>query len=104
MAKKSNQWVVIYRLAWGVLLVLFVIGLICVFLPRYEHFRALQRRKAELVDNNRTTRAAAQQLKENQVKFQTDPAFVERTAREAGMVKPGEKVFKFSGDENDYQP
>ena len=37
-----------------------------------------------------------QDRQQKQEKFRSDPAFVERTAREMGMVKPNETIFKFT--------
>lgn len=79
-----------------VLFILFTIGLICVFLPRCHHLRQLQRHKAELQAENRETEALTRALQEKQKRFNTDPAYVERVARETGMVKPDEVVFQYT--------
>ncbi len=78
-----------------VLFILFTIGLICIFLPRCHHLRQLQLRKAELQAENRETEAMTRALQDKQKRFSTDPAYVERVARETGMVKPDEVVFQY---------
>lgn len=94
-----NVWVIIYRFAWIVLIILFGIGLVCVFLPKYNSLCELQRRKAELQEQNRQTAALTTEFQLKQERFRTDAAFVERVARETGMVKPDEIVFHFSNDQ-----
>jgi cell division protein FtsB len=79
-----------------VLFILFTIGLICIFLPRCHHLRQLQQRKAELQAENRETEAMTRALQAKQKRFSTDPAYVERVARETGMVKPDEVVFQYT--------
>lgn len=91
-----NIWVAIYRSAWGVLAVLLIIGLVCIFLPKCNHLRQLQLRKGELQAENRELEAMTRDLQAKQERFGRDPAFVERIARETGMVKQGEVVFQFT--------
>ena len=90
-----NWWVTIYRLAWAALLVLFAVGAICAFLPKCRKLSDLQERKSVLRQQNRQTEAAIRELKAKQQRFRTDMGFVERTARESGLVKTNETVFKF---------
>jgi len=91
-----NRWVMIYRFAWGLLVALFAIGLICVFVPRFHSLQELQRRRKALQEENRETEARIMDLQTKQERFLTDPAFVEHTARRIGMVKSGEAVFKLT--------
>jgi hypothetical protein len=90
-----NCWVVIYRLAWGLLIVLFVVGVVCVFLPKCRDLKALQERKAAIEEENRRTDGLTRELKAKQERFVSDVRFVERTAHRAGLVKTNETVFKF---------
>lgn len=91
-----NYWVVIYRLAWGLLVILFGIGLVCAFVPKCHRVRELQRRKADLAEENRTLETATRSLLRKQERFRTEAAFVERTAREEGMARPDEVVFRYT--------
>jgi cell division protein FtsB len=91
-----NGWAAVYRSAWVVLFILFTIGLVCIFLPKCHHLRQLQERKAELQAENRETEAMTRALQASQNRFSTDPAYVERIARETGMVKPDEVVFQYT--------
>ena len=89
-----NYWVVIYRIAWGLLVVLFLVGVTCVFLPQCNRLRELQRQHVALEEANRQTEMLTHDLREKQEKFDGDPAFVVRTARETGLVMPNETVYK----------
>ena len=91
-----NTWGTIYRSAWAVLFVLFAIGLVCIFLPKCHHLRQLQQRKAALQAENRETEALTRALQAKQERFGADPSYVERVARETGMVKPDEIVFQYT--------
>lgn len=91
-----NYWVVVYRFAWGLLLVVIVVGVICIFLPKCHFLRSMQRKKEQLASENRDIQVAVSEFRSKQDRFNTDPAFVERTAREEGMIKPDETLFKFT--------
>jgi len=91
-----NHWLIIYRLAVGLLVVLFIVGVACVFLPQCNRLRELQRERIALQEDNRRTEALTRELRIKQEKFDTDPAFVVRTARETGRVMPNETVFKLT--------
>jgi cell division protein FtsB len=93
-----NYWVVVYRLAWGLLLVLFVIGLICIFLPKCHRIRELHRTRMALEEQNRRTEEKIRELKENQERFGSDPAFVELTARRTGRVKTNEHLYRYTNE------
>jgi len=89
-----NYWVILYRIAWGLLVILLVIGVTCVFLPQCNRLRELQRQRVSLEEQNRHTEALTRDLREKQEKFDSDTAFVVRTARETGLVMPNETVYK----------
>jgi cell division protein FtsB len=91
-----NYWVLIYRFAWFLLVVLCVIGMVCIFLPKCQDYQGLQGKKARLEQETRDVEASIKDLQRQQDRLQRDGAFVERTARELGMAKPGETVFKFT--------
>ncbi len=99
-----NGWATLYRSAWVVLFILFTIGLVCIFLPRCHRLRQLQQRKAALLAENRETDAMTRALQAKQKRFSTDPDYVERVARETGMVKPDEVVFQYTNTSNRPQP
>ncbi len=92
-----NVWVLLYRLAWIAIGVALVIGVVCAFLPQAHSYQELQKRKAALQETNARLEARALQLEDNQRRFRADPEFVERVAREQGMAKPGETIFRFQG-------
>jgi cell division protein FtsB len=89
-----NYWVFVYRFAWFVLVILCAIGLTCIFLPKCQTYQELQGKKAVLEEENRQIEANIKRAQTQQELLQRDRAFVERTAREQGMAKPGETVFR----------
>jgi cell division protein FtsB len=91
-----NYWVVIYRFAWLTLVILLAIGLTCVFVPKCNQLRQLQKRKAAIERENRETETRTRELRERQERFRNDPAFVERVAHDMGLVRENEVVFKFT--------
>lgn len=102
-----NRWVLIYRFAWGLLIVFFAVGLLCIFAPKVHGLRSMHRKKGALEDDIAVLETKIQDLQVKQARFKNDPGFVEHTARQTGRVKPGEVVFKLTnGSErtNDYEP
>ena len=94
-----NTWRAIYRFSWIALIVLVAISLVCEFLPKCHHLRELQRRKAELQAETHRTAAQTRELWEKEKRFNSDPAFVERVAKENGLIKPDEVVFRFTNEQ-----
>lgn len=90
-----NLWVLLYRFAWMVVIASCVVAVICVFLPKARDYQDLQKRKQALEQGNARLETQIRGLERNQQRFRTDPEFVERVAREQGMAKPGETVFRF---------
>ena len=91
-----STWRLIYRFSWALLAVLVVIGLLCVFTPKCHSLSRLQKTRNTLEEQNAAKEAQIKELKIKQERFTTEPAFVERTARESGMVTPNEVVYKFT--------
>ena len=90
-----NFWVLVYRFAWLVVITSCMVAVVCVFLPKSRDARMLQKQKSALEQGNAEMETKIRGLQENQKRFRTDPDFVERIAREQGMAKPGETVFRF---------
>ena len=95
-----NFWVMLYRFAWIIVVVCCVIAVICVFVPSAHTHQELQKRKRSIEDGNARLESRIRQLDEKQQRFRTDPEFVERIAREQGMAKPGETIFRFATTNN----
>jgi len=91
-----STWRLIYRFSWALLGVLVIIGLLCVFTPKCRSLSRLQTTRNTLQEQNAEKEEEIKDLKIRQERFTTEPAFVERTARESGMVKPDEVVYKFT--------
>ena len=89
-----KEWRVIYRVACFALAVLLAVGLVCVFLPKCRTYHDLQQRKLRIEGENHETETATRKFQTQEERLQWDRSFVERTARELGMAKPGETVFR----------
>ena len=98
LGNAMNYWVVIYRFSWLVLVLLLVIGLACIFIPKFREVNELQDRRNELRRKVQATEQATMALRVKQERFSSDPEYVERIAKEAGMIKPTEILFKFTND------
>jgi len=98
-----STWVMVYRVAWGVLVILIVVGLVCVFAPKCQMLRSLQQKKLELQAENRARAEQIRDLREKEQRFLTDPEFVRRTAHESGRVAPDEIIFTYPTNANDVQ-
>ena len=93
-----NYWVLIYRFAWCLLIVICVVIGICLFTPQAQRVREFNRKILELEQNISELETEIKELRINQERFCTDSAFVERIGKESGLLKPGETVFKFTDD------
>lgn len=93
-----SHWVVIYRFAWITLTLLVLIGIGFMFMPLVQQDREAQRREATLKEEIRMDEERIRQLKIQQERFETDPAFVERIAHEMGLARPDETIFRFVDD------
>lgn len=90
-----NVWKAIYRVSWVVLAGLILAGIFCIFGPKFNHLRKMQKDKNELQKENQRLESEITQLRTKQERFTSDPRFVERTAKEMGMIRTNEIVFKF---------
>lgn len=93
-----SYWVVIYRFAWTLLVVLLLIGVLCIFIPKCNSLHELQQKRTEKQEENSLLKRQTVDYIEKQARFETDPEFVERTAHDSGRVKTNETVFKFPED------
>ena len=80
------------------LVLFFLIGCLGIFLPKCQEFQALQRVKDARAEEIKRLREEIRVEESKCMRYECDKEFVERTARELGMVKPGETVFKFTPD------
>jgi len=94
-----DYWRVIYKFAWILLIVIVPVGIGCMFAPRCSNLRFLHQKRAAIAEENRRTEETTRELRARQERFLSDPLFVERVAREAGMVKSNEVVFRVAPDD-----
>jgi cell division protein FtsB len=90
---------IVSKIAWSILGVVAIVMILSMFYPQYQEYVELQRRLQALETEFRFQEEHLQRLKRYQEQMRTDPAFVERVAREeVGFVKAGETVVKFVED------
>ena len=95
-----KYWHLIIRFSWVLLVILGVLGLVGVFFPKCREFQRLQRTKMALEEEDNRMESNIRQLEMKRKRFLYDKDFVERTARELGMAKPGETIFKFKTNDD----
>jgi cell division protein FtsB len=93
-----NYWSMIYRFAMALLIVLLVVGVVFMFMPRWHAIREYGRRQVDLRSEIERLDAQTRDIADKQARFRTEPAFIERTAREAGMIKTNEIVYKLEDE------
>jgi cell division protein FtsB len=94
-----NHWIIIYRAAWGIVIVLVTVFLISTFIPKIQRYHESYNKRAEHQEENQRLTEDLKKLRDKQERFTSEPSYVERTAREIGMVKPDEIVFKYTNGE-----
>ena len=91
-----NTWELVYKIAWVFVAILCVVWVVSMFIPKMKQVGDRQTKKADLQEQVNRLENGVKDLKDKQDRFTTDPAFVEKTAREIGMVKTNELLFKFT--------
>ena len=84
------------RVAWAIVVGILVVILLGLCLTQYHKLRTMQKEKVASLRENRDVEARTKELRTNVDRFNSDPVFVERTAREMGMVKPDETIVKLT--------
>ena len=101
MRCRMKPWNFIGRVAVVIIIILGLTGVLLFFLPKLRESQQLQRSKATLEESNNRMEAQIRLLESKCKRFNYDKEFVERTARELGMVKPDETVYKFYTTNNE---
>lgn len=78
-----------------------LIALACIFVPKFRELEDLQRRRDGLQGIVRAVDDDTRDLRLKQERFSSDPEYVERVAKDAGMIKTNEVLFKFGEDTQD---
>jgi cell division protein FtsB len=100
-----NIWVLIYRIGWISLAILFIVAVTSMFVPQIRQYHELRKRETALKEEIQLEEEMLRHLKLQQERLRTDPRFVEKIAREEfGLAKPGETVFKFVDEEPQTKP
>ena len=100
-----NVWVIIYRVSCAALAAMVIAAVVSVFLPKIREVEAKREKAAVMEEEIRVKADMTQDLKNRQERFRTDPAFVERVARdELGKAKPDEVIFRFPEPDTNAAP
>lgn len=89
-------WTIIYRSAWMLLALLLILTGIFMAIPKLRGYQNLQGQKEVLEVERQQSEEKLRELQFNQEQFRTDDQFLIDTAREAGMVRSNEVVYKFT--------
>ena len=93
----------IYKAAWITLVILFLVGIACMFWPQFEEYREYKRRESQLAREIQLEEEIIKTIKSWQERFPDDKRFVEQIAHEMGMAKTNEIIFTFI-EESAQQP
>ena len=96
MKRSVNIWVVMYKMTWVLITVVLVIIAIAWSIPSYTKYKEMQLQRATKIEEKQLLEARVNHLKIKQERLATDPAFLERTARNEGMAKSNETVCKMA--------
>jgi len=96
-----KPWNLVGRIAVVAIIILGLVGVLSFFLPKLRESQQLQRTKTALDEENNRMEMQIRLLESKRKRFNYDKEFVERTARELGMVKPDETVYKFYTTNNE---
>lgn len=94
-----SYWITVYKFTWLLIVAVCIIGLLCVFLPKYSELRNLREKVVQYEDELRAKEAQLMEYRRNQDSFMTTREFVEDTARKAGMVRTNETLVKLVDDD-----
>ena len=89
-------WVGVQKFIAGLIVVVCLIGVALLFVPEYAKYRDRQEKKRRFIEAAANEEAQRKHYLQLQERFTTDPQFVEHTAREVGMVKTNESVFRLT--------
>ena len=76
-------------------LFIFTVIIVIIYLPSYTKMRELKQKNEEFFQRIQELEARNQKLEEERKFLQTDPAYLEKFAREKmGLIRQGETVYK----------
>lgn len=87
-------WVILLRFSGTVLVACVVLYFGYVFIKQYRVYREACRKKDALKDSVMKKEIEIQELRNNMIRLDNDPAFAERIAREEGRVAPDESIVR----------
>lgn len=96
MQTQDKQRIVLTRLTVGIVAAsLVAYFLLAFFAPKVRNMHTYQQRQEELQKRIDDTEAQEKELKDKQMRFKTDPGFVEKVAHEVGYARPDETIYQF---------
>ncbi|MFU8779682.1 MAG: FtsB family cell division protein [Kiritimatiellia bacterium] len=94
---------IISRVSLIVIAVAILTAFALFLIPLMREANGLRAEKAALEEEIARKEERIRELKSFQERFVTDPEFVEQTARQMGLVAPGETIYEFN-NQPDNQP
>jgi cell division protein FtsB len=89
-------WARLQSLGFFMFAVVVTLGVMLLFVPLFAQSHSMQRRIAQLDREIEKQNALEKQQKAEIEQLKTDPAYVERTAREKlNLARPNETIFRF---------
>lgn len=95
-----RYWQMITRLVLIPIILFGIVAVISWVMPKCQEYQRLQNQRMALDEENTRLEANIRQLETKRKRFAYDKDFVERTARELGMAKPGETIYKFNASDD----
>lgn len=95
----KNIYTVIFNVSLAIVIGVSIIGVFYIFVPEYAQLTDLQRKKEALQARNSALESRIHEFQTRQIRFRSDPRFVERLVREQfGMVRENELIYKVIHD------
>ncbi|MBT8043116.1 MAG: hypothetical protein HKP10_05075 [Kiritimatiellales bacterium] len=95
MQQTEKYWNLINRIVLIAIIIMAGVGVVLAFAPKVKQLQAYQNKFDELQHRIDVTVAAEKDLKEKQLRFRTDPDFVEKVAHEVGYARRSETIYHF---------
>jgi len=95
MQQTEKYWNLINRIVLVAIVLMAGVGVVLAFTPKVKQLKEYQSRHDALQQRIDETVAYEVELKEKQLRFFSDPEFVEKVAHEVGYARTNETIFHF---------
>lgn len=102
MQQTEKYWNLINRIVLVAIVIMAGVGVVLAFTPKVRQLKDYQSRHDALQQRIDETVAYEEELKEKQLRFFSDPEFVEKVAHEVGYARTNETIFTFPEETGSY--